>query len=254
MKILFYIALILITFDFAYSRSFGETEILAEDGIEVFQNEKYYLLKKNVEIKSDNFYLSGDEVKIYFNKDLYDIKSLHAVGNVKLDSKLYKISGSGNELYFLVKSEEVTIIGENSSLILDEIKMRSNNEIMVNNLTGSFSLFGKNSNLTTNLNDIRGEKIIGKFSTSELIKEILFIEVEDKDGAYIKSGDTEMYAQKSNYSKENSQIEMNDDVIIIRGGEKITGDYGIFDTKNKSYKIKSKNKNKVKVTITNSNE
>ena len=30
------------------SREAGQTEITAEDGVEVFQDEKYYLLKKNV--------------------------------------------------------------------------------------------------------------------------------------------------------------------------------------------------------------
>ena len=29
-----------------YSREIGETEITTQEGIEVFQNEKYYLLKK----------------------------------------------------------------------------------------------------------------------------------------------------------------------------------------------------------------
>ncbi len=32
------------------SKGIGEIEITTDDGIEVFQNEKYYLLKKNVKI------------------------------------------------------------------------------------------------------------------------------------------------------------------------------------------------------------
>ena len=48
----------------------GETEITTEDGIEVFQNEKYYILKKNVKIKSSNFILDADEVKINFEDSL----------------------------------------------------------------------------------------------------------------------------------------------------------------------------------------
>ena len=47
------------------SREVGQTEITAEDGVEVFQDEKYYLLKKNVKIESDNFILLGDLIKIY---------------------------------------------------------------------------------------------------------------------------------------------------------------------------------------------
>ena len=55
------------------ARVVGETEITTEDGIEVFQNEKFYLLKKNVKILSDSFTLSADKVKIDFDKNLYDI-------------------------------------------------------------------------------------------------------------------------------------------------------------------------------------
>ena len=39
------------------AREIGETEITTEDGIEVYQDEKYYLLKKNVVIESDNLIL-----------------------------------------------------------------------------------------------------------------------------------------------------------------------------------------------------
>ena len=60
------------------AREIGETEITTEDGIEVYQNEKYYLLKKNVRIESDNFLLQADNVKIDFNKSLYDIVSIDA--------------------------------------------------------------------------------------------------------------------------------------------------------------------------------
>ena len=48
------------------AREIGETEITTEDGIEVYQNEKYYLLKKNVEFESDNFILKAKNVQIKF--------------------------------------------------------------------------------------------------------------------------------------------------------------------------------------------
>ena len=68
------------------AREVGETEITTEDGIEVFQSEKYYLLKKNVKINSDKFVLSADNVKIDFDKSLYDITNLEAKGNVDFNS------------------------------------------------------------------------------------------------------------------------------------------------------------------------
>ena len=68
------------------AREMGQTEITTEEGIEVYQKEKYYLLKKNVIINSDNFSLSADQVKAYFNKDLYDITNIYAEGSVILNS------------------------------------------------------------------------------------------------------------------------------------------------------------------------
>ena len=65
-KKLFLIFLFLIFSKENFSRSVGETEIFTDEGIEVFQNEKFYLLKKNVRIVADDFKLTGDEVKIYF--------------------------------------------------------------------------------------------------------------------------------------------------------------------------------------------
>ena len=38
--------IVLLSYNYTYSRNSGETEITTEDGIEVFQEEKYYLLKK----------------------------------------------------------------------------------------------------------------------------------------------------------------------------------------------------------------
>ena len=66
-------------------------------------------LKKNVQIKSDNFNLKGDLVKIFFDKSLYDIKEIEAKGNIIFDSSEYKINGKGEFLNFKVSSEEIII-------------------------------------------------------------------------------------------------------------------------------------------------
>ena len=140
------IFLILFSFN-AIAREVGETEITTEDGIEVFQSEKFYLLKKNVKINSDKFILSADDVKIDFDKSLYDITNLEAKGNVNFDSLEFSIKGNGKKLYFIVQNEELKIEGENSKLITENINMYSDGLIEVNNLSGNFSLKGKGSKL-----------------------------------------------------------------------------------------------------------
>ena len=249
MKLIIKIIIILLISITLHAREKGETEITTEDGIEVFQNEKFYLLKKNVKIISDNFTLSADEVKINFDKSLYDITELDANRNVNFKSNEFEISGNGNFLNFKVKIEKIKVEGEGSQLITSDVKMFSDGFIEVSNLNGDFLLKGTNSKLVNENIIIKAETINGKFSENSNEKEITFLEVIDKNISYVKNNDTEMYAKKINFDYDTSIIELIDDVIIIRNEEKITGDYGTLDTRNNSYKIKSNNQNKVKVII-----
>ena len=253
MRLIFLLIIVLTSFS-SFSREAGETEITTDDGIEVFQNEKYYLLKKNVHINSDTFKLSGDKVEIFFEKDLYDIKIIDATGNVKLKSPEYLIDGRGEKLILEIENEKIHIIGNNSVLITENTEMYSDGEIKVNNLNGKFFVIGKNSKLISDDVYIEGEYIDGIFSTIDGVRDINILNVEDKLIGYIKTEDTEMYANTVKYNKETSLIELLDNVKIIRDGETITGDYGTLDTKTNSYKVKSNNTKKVKVIISNKDE
>ena len=138
MKLIINIIIIFLISITLNARDIGETEITTEDGIEVFQNEKYYLLKQNVKIVSDNFTLRADEVKINFDKSLYDITELDANGNVDFKSNEFETSGSGNYLNFKVKVEKIKIEGEGSQLVTSDVKMFSDGFIEVNNIKGVF--------------------------------------------------------------------------------------------------------------------
>ena len=232
MKIIFYIVIFFLFSFNVISREKGETEITTEDGIEVFQNEKFYLLKKNVIIKSDSFFLNANDVKINFEDNLYDISEINAKGAVQFNSPDYGINGSGDFLRFEVKIEKLKIEGIDSKLKTADTDMFSDGFIEVNNLNGDFYLRGKNSKLINESILIKGESINGNFSTGTDIKSLTFLKVEDKEISYVKNNNTEMFAKKINYNDNTSIIELIDSVTIIRGEEKITGDYGTLDTKN----------------------
>ena len=251
MKFLFQTIIIFFFTSVILAREAGETEITTEDGIEVFQNEKFYLLKKNVKIESDNFTLSADDVKIDFDKSLYDITNLYAKGKVDFFSKEFGISSNGDILNFRVKIEKLRVEGQGSELLTRDIEMFSDGFIEVNNQNGDFLLKGLNSKLINESIVIIANSIDGNFVDKVDKKEITFLKVIDEKISYVKNNDTEMYAKKINFNYDTSIIELIDDVIIIRDEEKITGDYGTLDTRNNSYKIKSKNQNKVKVIIQN---
>ena len=254
MKLIFYFFILFININNISARNIGETEITAEEGIEVFQDEKYYLLKKNVNIESDNFVLKGDEIKIYYEVDLYDLKIIDAKGSVKLNSSEYNLKASGEKIKFTVNDEKILIEGVDSKLITRDTEMQSDGNIEVNNTSGNFNLNGPSSKLKGENIKIIANEIRGVFNSNVAENEIISLYVNDEKIAYVDTNNIEMYANKINYNKKISTIELIDNVKIISDGEEITGDYGTIDTKTNSYKIKSKESNKVKVIITNNNE
>tara|TARA_B100001059_G_scaffold19771_1_gene16077 strand:- start:741 stop:1505 length:765 start_codon:yes stop_codon:yes gene_type:complete len=250
-KFIFFFFIVLINYKTALARNIGETEITTEDGIEVFQEEKYYLLKKNVEIVSDEFELNGNLVKIFFDKDLYDIQELTASTDVKFISKTNDIKGKGETLTFNIQNEQIKVAGIGSELFLETTEMFSDGSITVNNIAGSFSIKGHNSKLITDEIFITGFIINGILVNKEGNRIISNLEVQDENTLNIFTEDTEMFSKKAFYDKEKSIIELFDNVKIIRGNEMITGDYGVLNTDKNTYKVSSKNSNKVKAIITN---
>ena len=254
MRLIKYYLIFLIISSNVLSREIGETEITTDEGIEVYQNEKYYLLKKNVKIVSDNFSLNADLIKIYYDKNLYDISKIEAEKNVTLTSSEYNINSKGESLKFNLMNEEIFIEGLNSELITNDINMFSNGYIRVNNKDGNFNLKGKGSTLSNDTFIIKGSDITGIFETINTKKEINLLNVLDDKLSYFKNNNIEMFANKIKYDSNISLIELEKNVKIIREGETIIGDYGSLDTKNNSYNIKSNDSKKVKIIISNNNE
>ena len=118
----------------------GNTEITTEDGVEVFQNEKYYLLKKNVVINSDKIFLKSNLVKAFFNKDLYDVIKIEAEDNVSFESKNNNLSASGEFLSFETIDKLLSVKGMNSLVKIDSTNMLSDNYIEINYSIGTFKL------------------------------------------------------------------------------------------------------------------
>ena len=238
----------------AYARNAGETEITTDSGIEVFKKEKYYLLKKNVVIKSDDFELSADLVKAYFEKDLYDITRIDSKGNVKLKSTK-DIEALGEKIDFDIINELIVIKGKDSYLDAKKVIMKSDELIEVNNLTGNFNLSGLNSNLKTETIYISGTSIKGNFIDVDGENVVSELFVVDENQSYIKTNKLDLYSLEANYSKKNNIIELFEKVKILRDNESIIGDYAKINTLDESYKVESKNtEKKVKVLLKKTNE
>ena len=121
---------------------------------------------QGVQIESDNFTLYGDTIKIFFDKDLYDIQIIDAVGNVRLDSIEYNMKASGDYLLFKVIPEDIFIKGKDSVLITEDVEMYSDGEINVKNVNGNFLIKGPNSSLKAETLYIEGYDIDGIFQNT----------------------------------------------------------------------------------------
>ncbi len=236
--------------NFLYANEKNQIEITTDEGIEVFQKEKYYILKKNVKIKSNNFNLDADLVKAYFNEDLYDIQKIESNGNVKFNS-INGIIAEGENLTLIIINEDISISGKNSILIINDLEMKSDGSIKVNNLSGEFILKGNNSELKSPEINILANDIDGFYVEFEKQKDIVKLNVKDKEIANIITENTNMFSKKAIYSKEKNIIELFEDVKIIRNNETIVGDYAKINTLNESYKIRSESSKKVKILIDN---
>ena len=248
-----YLILILIISLKVFGAEKSPTEITTDNGIEVFQNEKYYLLKGNVIINSDDFILKANLVKAYFNKDLYDIIKIECDENVSFISNK-GVEAKGNKLNFDTIQNTIEILGLDSSLKNSDFSLKSDELIFVDNTIGKFYLKGKSSALQTKDLLVIGNIIIGYYVENDQNNEITKLEVTDQSSVNILTDEMNMFSKKANYSKEKNLIELTEDVKIIKDNETIIGDYAKIDTLKNSYKIFSDSNKKVKILLNNTDE
>ena len=235
------------------ARDLGQIEITTEEGVEVYQKEKYYLLKKNVKIVSDTFNLTAQKVKAYFDKDLYDITEIYSQGNVVLESN-QGLKVLGDEVDYSVKTNDIQIRGKKCFLKNNNITMSSDKSISVNNSNGEFELFGSSSQLISNDISILGENIEGLFINVNGENIIEKLKVEDKKQVNIKTETLNMFALRAEFNNDTNIIKLFDNVKIIRNNELISGDYAEMNTLDESYKIRSLDSKRVKVLLEKADE
>lgn len=215
-KVIIYLA-IFIVFYFTKILTFAKdpTVITADDGIEVFQIEKYYNVSKNVDLKSEDFDLKADNLKAYYDKDFYDLIKIIATGEVVIETNEGSII-KGDKVIYEIPDQKFDIMG-----------------------SGNFV----NESLT-----IMGEKIIGSFFKVNDETVVKNVEAEDPKTVFIQNKEMKSYSKSAIYSKENEVLELFDNVKIIKGQEITTGDYANINILTNNYTIKSVD-NKVQLLI-----
>ena len=238
----------LLFFSLLQAREIGQTEITTEEGIEVYQKEKYYLLKKNVQIVSDNFNLTAQLVKAYFDKDLYDITIIYSEGEVVIKSN-NGLNVIGNKVDYDVIKEEITIKGKDSFLENESFTMKSDERIFLDNSTGTFELYGLNSELISKDIKIKGMDIKGEYSNINGENVVDILKVNDDTQSNITTETSNMFAKRAEYNKKDNIIELFENVKIFRNNEFVTGDYAKINTLDESYFVETNESKRVKILL-----
>ena len=228
--VIFFINILFFSFfAFAETAKFDQTIITTDGGIEVFQNEKYYNLVNNVDIKSKNFDLKADNVRAYYGKDYYDLTKIIATGSA-----------------YILTSENSVIRG-------DKIIYEIENE--------NFFIEGNGSFVDAELT-VTGEEIKGNFIKINDEKFVENVKAIDTNFVFIKNKEMKSYSKSAIYVKGTETLELFNNVKIIKGSEVTTGDYAKINMETNNYSIRSKdnaiiidgylikkNDNKVKLLI-----
>jgi lipopolysaccharide export system protein LptA len=180
---------------------------------------------------------------------------MESQGNVKFKSSK-GAEGEGQKINFSLKNNLIEVFGENSFLIMNDLKMISDRFIKIDDTKGEFFLEGKNSKLETEDKIIVGNNIKGTYEKINEQNEIISLNATVEDGGLVEitTKTLKMFSLKAIYSKKDNIIELFDSVKVIRNNETIVGDYAKVNTLDESYKVTSYNTNKVKVLIDNTNE
>ena len=229
MKKIFLIFIFISNIFFYKNHLLADTIITTDGGIEVFQNDKYYELSNNVDIKSKNFDLTANHAIVYYEKDFYDLIKVIAIGKAEIkttEGALIK----GNKVTYELKNEKFLIKGN-----------------------GIF----KNKDLYIEGSNINGNMI--KENDQTVVK---YVEASDSETVYIKNREMQSYSKSAKYLKETEILELFNEVKIIKNQEVTTGDYANINMLTNNYSIKTnnnaivingylikKNDNKVKLLI-----
>ena len=197
--------------------------------------------------------MSADLVKAFFEEDLYDITKIESEGNVKFSSSK-NFSAIGEKLNFSIMDNLINIYGNNSLIEMNNLTMKSDKYIMIDDINSKFKLEGSTSELTTDNLKIIGSNINGSYEKVNGENEIVNLFVKSNKLTEITTDKLKMYSSEAIFSKEKNIIELFNNVKVVRNNEVIIGDYAKINTLDESYKVSSNESKKVKVLIDSNNE
>ena len=211
----------------------------ADNSIEYFENEKYYLASGNASAFKDGILLNAEIIKAFFKNKTNEIKILIGFNKVSIKNK--SIFAKAEKIKYDIEKKTIHLTQGIQIIQTDDINMSTSNYIIFNNKKKE-ALGEGNVNLELKKDKIKiqSQKIFAVFNKNSNQLE----KAKSIGNVIIKTKDEKITSKLANYDKNTNLINLKGEVIIYKQKSKLMGEEGLVNLNTGITKILSKGKNK----------
>ena len=211
------------------AESKSQLTVEADESLEWFEKEKYYLAKGNVLLTKDGLRLNANKVKANYEEKKGEnvLKKIIAEGNIILIKG--KVKATGQFMTYDVEKKIALISGSFQTFSSPSGYIESNKVLMFNDTNNKAEAIGKVKIILANKTKIYADNIKADFTGKEkTLKKAI------AKGNVIIVNNIKGRKSKANlgiYNSSNETIKLKGNVVIINQGSIITGSQGITNIK-----------------------
>ena len=219
------------------AESKSQLTVEADESLEWFEKEKYYLAKGNVLLTKDGLKLNANKVKANYEEKKGEniLKKIIAEGDIILTKG--KVKATGEFMTYDVEKKIALMSGSFQTFSSPSGYIESNKVLMFNDTNNEAEAIGKVKIILANKTKIYADNIKADFTGKEkTLKKAI------AKGNVIIENNTEGRKSKANigiYNSSNETIKLKGNVVIINQGSIITGSQGITNIKTGISKLTS---------------
>tara|TARA_B100001175_G_C19375038_1_gene573686 strand:+ start:154 stop:924 length:771 start_codon:yes stop_codon:yes gene_type:complete len=214
-------------FLFFSQKSFGENDksltVEADNSIEYFEKEQYYLASGNAIASKDGIILKANKIKAFFqnNEDDNQIELIYGIGNVSITKN--KILAKGEHVVYNLKKETIKFSKGNQFFKTQNFYIESKTSLSYDKRKHVANGKGKVKIILEKNVEILADQIKAIFSKNDNS----LLEAIGKGNIKISTKSSKSYAKNAKYSKRTNIILLEGDVKIIQNNLSISGQSGM---------------------------
>lgn len=218
----------------------SKLEVEADGSLEWHRDKQLYVARENAKATQDNKSILADILYAHYketDKSDMDIWKIEAEENVLIQDGETKILG--DKATYIIETQELIITGDNMNAISNGYQIKANKEIRYIDSKNQIEALG-NVVLYSEKEEIHCDKLIAKLAENE-DGEREISELFVYDNVEIITGTDKITGNSGYYNIKEESAEVKGDVIISREDSVITGDKAEINTNTGTAKMLSNN-------------